>query len=127
MFQRCSMFRGALLAVAIFFMCVLAEEPEPGALPLPEAPKADAKSEHKALQPDKMLLLETKPDKTMRVLVAAEVALREGPLEMFVCKKHTKEHESVLSIDTKAQFIHAALIACGAKPGAPVQFIDPKT
>ena len=121
------MIRSSILAIVISSAVALAQEPEPGALPLPEAPKADPKSEHKSLQPDGMLLLETKPDKTKRVLVAAEVALREGPLEMFVCKRHTKEHESVLSIEAKAQFIHAALIACGAKPGKPVQWIDPKT
>jgi hypothetical protein len=121
------MFRLALLMMAMVLPLAFAQEPEPGALPLPEAPKADPKSEHKALQPDKMLLLETKPDKTKRVLVAAEVALRDGPLEMFVCKQHTKEHESVLSIDVKAQFIHAALVACGAKPGTPVQFVNPRT
>jgi hypothetical protein len=120
-------------AAAVLMMSAVAFTQEPGvvpapdALPLPEAPKAEAKSEHKALQKDKSLILETKPDGTKRVLVAAEVCLREGPLEMFVCKKHSKEHESIMTMEVKAEFVHTALLAAGAKSGAPVQFVDPKT
>jgi hypothetical protein len=43
---------------------------------------------------------------------------------MFACLKGTKEHESVVAVDCKAQFIHAGLLAIGAKPGTPVQW-DP--
>ena len=100
--------------------------------PLPEPPKLDAKNEHKALLPDKSLLLETttaadgKP-KPVRLLFAAEVCLRRGPLEVLLCRKNTKEHEAVLRTSVDAKLIHAALIALGAKPGAPAQFFDPKT
>ena len=82
------MIRTSLLALLVTCTGAFADE----ALPLPEAPKADAKSEHKALQPDNSLILETKGDGAKRVLVAAEVCMREGgPLEMFVCKKSSKE------------------------------------
>lgn len=94
---------------------------------LPELPKADPKSEMKALLPEKTLYLEKKPDGTHRVLFVAEVCMREGPLEVFVCKKRTKEHESVLRVDMDAQFLHATLIAAGAKPGKPVQWVKPDT
>jgi hypothetical protein len=60
-----------------------------------------------------------------RVVLKTTVALREGTLEMFCCPKQTKEHESILSVDSKAYVIHAALLALGATPGTPVQF-DPK-
>jgi hypothetical protein len=108
------------------------EVPDPArhgkdAEPLPPLPVADAKSQTKALLPDKTLYLETKPDGTKRIHVVAEVCLREGPLEVFLCKTNTKEHEAILRTAVNAQFIHAALVAIGAKPGSPVQFLNPKT
>ncbi|HVK19239.1 MAG TPA: YdjY domain-containing protein [Fimbriiglobus sp.] len=95
--------------------------------PLPEVPKADPKSQVQELQKDRSLLMETRPDKSRRVLLAAEVCLREGPLEVFLCRTNTKEHEAVIRTAVDARLIHAALIAAGAKAGSPVQFVDPKT
>ena len=43
---------------------------------------------------------------------------------MFACPKGTKEHESVVALNCKSQFIHAALLAVARKPGHPVQW-DP--
>jgi hypothetical protein len=60
--------------------------------------------------------------KQKQVLVDGYVALREGYLEMFACLAGTKEHESVIAVQSKAKTIHAALLAMGAKPGGPVQF-----
>jgi hypothetical protein len=62
--------------------------------------------------------------KRKAVVVDGEVCLREGQLEMFACPKGSKEHESVVAVNAKPQFVHAALLAVGAKPGAPVKF-DP--
>jgi hypothetical protein len=56
------------------------------------------------------------------VLVDGYVALREGYLEMFACTVGTKEHESVVAVETKAATVHAALLAVGAKEGHPVRF-----
>lgn len=102
--------------------------------PLPEPPKAGPKSELKPLNAEKTLLLELAPDpadpakkKAVRVLIAAEVCMRQGPLEVLMCKKNTKEHEAIVRADLDARFVHAALIAAGGKPGSPVQFINPKT
>jgi hypothetical protein len=59
------------------------------------------------------------------VVVDGRVACREGTLEMFACPKGTKEHESLVAVNAQALFVHAGLLAVGAKPGTPVQF-DPK-
>jgi hypothetical protein len=68
------------------------------------------------------IFLEVLPDKKRRVLVSGEICLREGQLELLMCRKHTKEHEAILSADVDARDIHKALIAAGATEGAPVQF-----
>ncbi len=84
-----------------------------------EKPKA---AESKKAAVSKNVFLEVLPDKKRRVLVSAEVCLREGPLEQLMCRKQTKEHEAILTADVDARAIHAALIAAGAKEGAPVRF-----
>lgn len=116
----------SLSALVMFCSVVFAQDPPKGEA-LPEAPKADPKSELIALQPNKSLYLEKKPDGGRRVLIASEVCLREGPLEVFLTKQGTKEHESILRVSLDARFIHAALEAAGAKAGTPVQFVNPKT
>ncbi|HEX6961587.1 MAG TPA: YdjY domain-containing protein [Lacipirellula sp.] len=60
--------------------------------------------------------------KNKQVLVDGYVSLREGYLEMFACIVGTKEHESIVAVKTKAQTVHAALLAIGAKSGTPVQW-----
>lgn len=57
-----------------------------------------------------------------RVVVDGYVTLREGPLEMFACPVGTKEHESVVSVLSRARYVHAGLLAIGAMPGTPVSF-----
>jgi hypothetical protein len=60
--------------------------------------------------------------KNKRMVVDGYVALRIGQLEMFACPAGTKEHESLIGLLTKAYYIHAGLLAVGAKPGSPVRF-----
>ena len=60
--------------------------------------------------------------KGKKLLLISEVVLREGLLELLVCLKRTKEHESILSVDAQAQIIHAGLLALGAKAGTPVRW-----
>ncbi len=62
-----------------------------------------------------------------RVYVEAAVCLREGEygLEFLLCRKATKEHESVLHTEADARIIHLGLQAAGAVPGSPVKF-DPE-
>ncbi len=57
-----------------------------------------------------------------KLIVESKVALREGLLEMLLCKSHTKEHESVLAFDGKAYILHAGLVALGIDSGKPVEF-----
>lgn len=56
------------------------------------------------------------------VLVDGQICLREGMLEMFACTRNTKEHEAIVSANTKAYLVHAALLSLGAEAGHPVQF-----
>ncbi len=58
-----------------------------------------------------------------RLFLKTQVVLRRGQLEMLCCLKQTKEHESILAVDSKAYVVHAGLLALGAKPGRPVQFV----
>ncbi|TWU20899.1 YdjY domain-containing protein [Bythopirellula polymerisocia] len=85
--------------------------PLPPKLPPPEGAKAFPK-------PD-VLWIDAKKKK---VYVDGYVSLREGMLEMFACPVGTKEHESVVAVFSRAQTIHAALLAVGAKVGHPVSF-----
>ncbi|HJS07727.1 MAG TPA: YdjY domain-containing protein [Pirellulales bacterium] len=60
--------------------------------------------------------------KEKAVIVDGQISLREGMLEMFACIRNTKEHESVVSANTKAYIVHAALVTLGAEPGQPAQW-----
>jgi hypothetical protein len=91
--------------------CSAEEDPSKPA-PEPQAKKVKA---------GKNVSLEIQGDKR-RVLIEATVCLREGQLEMLMCRKQTKEHEAVLTADVDARDIHKALILAGAEPGSPVQF-----
>lgn len=51
--------------------------------------------------------------------VEATVCLRRGLLELVACTKGTKEHESIVAIEARPMYIHAALLLLGAKPGSP--------
>jgi hypothetical protein len=60
-----------------------------------------------------------------RVLVRAEVCLTRGYLEhLLSIKAAGKAHESILEGDFDARHIHAALLAAGATPGRPAQFLN---
>jgi hypothetical protein len=126
----------SLLAAALLsFVPSAVGQPQPNprakdAEPLPEYPKADPKNTVTPLNPDKTLFAEITPEpnkKVIRIGLVTEVCLREGPLEVFLCKRGTKEHESITRADLDGKFIHAALEAAGARPGKPTRFVDPRT
>jgi hypothetical protein len=73
----------------------------------------------KRLDPEAPVWLDLK---NKRVILDGEVCLREGFLEMFACLRGTKEHESLVTVPTKAHVVHAALLAAGAEAGEPVKF-----
>jgi len=85
-------------------------------------PLVDNLASMKKLTPDYPVWLDAA---NRRVVMVGRVCKREVPLEMFACLRGTKEHESVVSVPTKAFFVHAALLAIGAKADHPVRF-DPK-
>lgn len=60
--------------------------------------------------------------KLKRVVLAGHVVLRDGLLELFCCRVHSKEHESILAVDARASTIHSGLLLIGAKVGSPAQF-----
>ena len=60
--------------------------------------------------------------KTKQVAVTGTICLTRGYLEMFACITGTKEHESVVAVDSKAQTLHFALTAMGAKHGSPARW-----
>ena len=97
------------------------------------APRTTPAEDEKVVEPPKLpdppgATKLPKPDevwidkKNRRVIVDGYVSLREGFLEMLACLAGTKEHESILGVRSKAQTVHAALLAVGAKSGHPVQF-----
>jgi hypothetical protein len=100
-------------------------EPKPEALP--DFPKLDPSYAVTAVNPEKTIFAEIADKSVKRVGLACEICLREGPLELFLCKKGTKEHEAIVSVDADARFIHTALTVARAKHGKPTQFINPKT
>ena len=93
----------------------LGEEPAPQAPPKLPAPKGA-----KRLSKTDQAWIDAKND---WVIVDGRVSLRQGPLEMFACTKNSKEHESVVVVDSKAFVLHAALLAAGAEPISPVKFV----
>jgi hypothetical protein len=57
----------------------------------------------------------------------AKVCLQMGYLEHLLSRDEAgKQHESVLSLSIDASHIHSALLAAGAQPGKPVQFLNEK-
>ena len=97
-----------------------------------ESKKEDAKADTvksgaaKKVEVGKNVWLEVQGDKR-RVLVEAEVCLREGMLEHLMCRKRTKEHEAILSADVDARDIHKALMVAKATPGATVKYKEDGT
>lgn len=86
-----------------------------------------ARGDQPAVEPEGLAKLSKTGDvwldtKRKAVVIDGQVCLREGQLEMFACPKGTKEHESIVSLNCRAQEVHAGLLAAGAKPGSPVSF-----
>ncbi len=54
---------------------------------------------------------------TKQVLIGGKVCLTAGALEMFICPRGTKEHESIMSANVPSHQVHAALLAVGIEPG----------
>ena len=55
--------------------------------------------------------------KAKLVMFAGHVCLTDGQLEMFICPRGTKEHESVIASSVLSSHVHAALLLIGCNPG----------
>lgn len=62
-----------------------------------------------------------------QVVVGGEVVLDRGMIEVFACTRRSKEHEAIVATDAAARTVHAALLAIGLEPGAPVSFVPEYT
>jgi len=82
-------------------------------------PAAPAATEPVPLNPAKTVLLDRANGK---LLLKTKLVLREGVLEMLICKSQTKEHESIMAIDSDAYLVHAGLLLLGAEPGKPASY-----
>jgi hypothetical protein len=120
-FTRSSLFILTFLAAGLMLGCDSSEREEGRPKNKPGNQEKPAESKKTAI--GKNLFLEVLPDKKRRVLISGEICLREGQLELFMCRKQTKEHEAIVTADVDARQIHAALIATGAKEGSPVSFV----
>ncbi len=113
---------GLTVVIGLLGHGLLAQETEGPAKP-PElpTPKLPVPFGAKRLAPNDDAWLDAKHK---QVILDGEICLRQGMLEMFACTRGSKEHESIVTLDTKAYLAHAALLALGAKTGGPAQF-DP--
>ena len=84
-----------------------------------EQTKSQEKVSYIPLNPQKTVLLDKK---NQQLRLKTKVVLREGALEMLCCLKQTKEHESILTIDSKAYVVHTGLLALKAKPGKTARY-----
>ena len=53
--------------------------------------------------------------------VDARTCPKAGVLELIACTKGSKEHESIVAVESTARHIHTALLLLGAKAGTPAQ------
>jgi hypothetical protein len=92
------------------------EEPRPAAARAPASPPEAKKT---LLAPNVWLEVQ---GKRRRVVLSGEICLREGALELLMCRKNTKEHEAIVTADLDGRDIHKALNVAGATEGSPVRY-----
>ena len=56
------------------------------------------------------------------VILDGYVVQRNVPLELFACPAETKDHESIVAVFSRAQLVHAGLLAISAQPGSTATF-----
>lgn len=116
--------RAAALAVLVVAGCEDRDAAGGKPNPEPPGPNANVPVEGKRAPMGDNVWLEVLPSGARRVVLAAEVCLKQGPLEQLLTRKNRKEHEAILAADVDARKVHNALLLAGAKTGSPVSF-DP--
>jgi hypothetical protein len=56
------------------------------------------------------------------VILDGYVVQRDVQLELFACPAETKDHESIVAVFSRAQLVHAGLLAISAQPGSTATF-----
>ena len=97
-------------------------DPEPRAAPKDSGVKRSSSGQANRVNMSQNIWLEVDPGGQRRVLISAEVCLRQGQLEQLLTRKGAKEHEAVLAADIDARKLHETLILAKAEPGSTVQF-----
>ena len=90
----------------------------------PAEPTIDIPATWKRLGDKQEVWIDTK---NKQVIVGGKVCLSEGPLEMLICPRNTKEHEAVVAVNAQSWQVHAGLIAIGATPGVPCRWVPEYT
>jgi hypothetical protein len=120
-----SRFCRVLLAAFLFSAHAARGESDPVAS---NAPAAEAAAAQPDPHPDLVRLSPTDAVWVDRprgeVVVGGLITLDRGVIEVFACPRGSKEHESIVATDAPARLVHAALLAIGLEPGAPVSY-DP--
>lgn len=113
-----------VLAAAFAVVAVCLGQSSPGADEKQPAAPAPPKSPEEKLDLKRLTKEHEVYIDIQRKLVAVDgvVCLREGLLELFACPKGGKDHESIVALNCTPEEVHAALIAVGAKPGAPASY-----
>ncbi len=117
-----------MASMALVFALTVTLQAEPLPIGRPPDPRTTGPSTRQMPPPEGAQRLAEESDVWVHpgrkeVIVDGRVVLTRGPLEMFACPPQTKEHESIVAVDAKAYLIHAGLLAIGAEPGHPVQFV----
>ncbi|MGL4552806.1 MAG: YdjY domain-containing protein, partial [Gemmataceae bacterium] len=109
----------------LIFLLALGCDGEVARPPVEKAETEPKPAATKKVNVGQNIWLEVLPGGKRQVVVSAQVCLTEGPLELFLTRKGTKEHEAVLAAEVDARKLHEALILAEGVPGQPVRF-DPK-
>jgi len=92
----------------------------PATRPSPVAVKARPATKPSVLKLNHLRINRTKRE----VIVDAVVSLKKGALEFLLCKRGTKDYESLLVTDVSPSSLHAALLTLGLAPGKSAHWID---
>jgi hypothetical protein len=118
--KRLVCFTMLVVAVAVFSSGVSAQEPaEPAGKDSVKWPQIKDPTDLRKLVPDADVWFDAK---NKQIVLSGKVCQRDALLEMFACPAGTKEHESVIAVNTKAIIVHTALLAVGAKSGTPAHW-----
>ncbi len=90
----------------------------------PAPPTIDIPSHWKLLSKTQEIWLDRK---NKQVIVGGKICLDAGPLEMLICPRGTKEHETIVSVNAEAWQVHGALNAIGAYEGTPSRWVPEYT